>query len=120
MTFYQIICWFYCFFFSSICVFSYFSFDVVQLKSELDVQFDLALDVFAQSEEARLTTLKDAMRRLVVVETSLLCNRQYDLNSVPKVTEAVSVVRARARASFFLSPHPLLSSFCLFFLSNHY
>ncbi len=45
----------------------------------------------AQNEEARLNTLKDALRRLVVVETSLLCNRQYDLGSLPKVMEEVSV-----------------------------
>jgi hypothetical protein len=67
---------------------------------------ELALDVFAQSEEARLNTLKDSLRRMVVVETSLLMNRQYDLGHIPKVTEEVSVVQF----SLTVSPSMILLS----------
>jgi hypothetical protein len=64
-----------------------------QLKVDLDHQLEFSLDILAQNEELRLNTLKDALRRMVVVETSLVCNRQYDMGSLPKVMEEVQVVR---------------------------
>ena len=63
-----------------------------RVKDELDAQLETSLDVLAQNETARLNTLKDALRRHLVVEISLLSNRQYDLNTLPKVMEEADAV----------------------------
>ena len=61
-----------------------------EFRSDLEMQLQTNLDTITQNEENRVAAVRDALRRQLVCETSLVCNRQYDLNSMPAVLEDVA------------------------------
>lgn len=66
---------------------------LLQIRQAFDVAMREVLSGLETRDEARASTMKSALRRHLVVETSFLANRQYDTQNLVSVFEDISPVR---------------------------
>jgi hypothetical protein len=66
---------------------------LLQIRQAFDVAMREVISGLETRDESRVNTMKAALRRHLVVETSFLANRQYDTQNLVSVFEEVSHVR---------------------------
>eukprot|EP00743_Colponemidia_sp_Colp-15_P007279 GILK01007861.1.p1 GENE.GILK01007861.1~~GILK01007861.1.p1 ORF type:complete len:717 (-),score=142.24 GILK01007861.1:247-2397(-) len=64
--------------------------EINQVRKRHDEMMNRILEVYQKMEETRIETIKDALRKFVVYETSSLRNLQYDITAVAESMEQVS------------------------------